>query len=301
MNTGDEMAQTMKIMYQGTEFLLRMSGTLIKETAMLIAALLHKQSEKPSVGKTNLLKMLKDGDTIKVLRFDERDLTAFCKLSKDFGFPVVPVKNRTGNELCHVLVREKDAELVNAALTELGFAKMRLQEHEKNAQGTPPLHYSTEPKSSSDRNKSETPRIGESAIPLLQTGDAQYGDFVPAYCYPPEVVHAEPPRPIPLLGDGLAHNAPPKDRKPDIILSPAEYMISDAALLKRQETEPLVFLQDPKTGVFEMLSPDKAAKWERPARSKNRKPSVKKALAKHAAQLKVQSKEIPAIRKAKER
>lgn len=353
MNAGDEMVQVMKIMYQGMEYTLKLSGAFLKNAAMLIAALLQKQGEKPSVDETNLIKMLQDGEPLKVLRFDEKDLTAFCKLSKDFGFPVVPIKNRTENELNNVLVREKDAELINAALQELGYAKMHLHEHEKNANGTPPKSYLNELENSLDNRRSETLRIGEgAAIPLLEAGDERHGDFIPTYCYPPDVVYAEQ-RPIPLLGDGEPHKPPtdvihaptpfiplltdsnraqrPRHRqmemrmagryvppkgfeRPDgkdksatqqkpakIILSPAEYTVSDAELMKKQETEPIVFLQDPLTGNFEMVMSNEPAKREHSPRNREHKPSVKKELAKHAAKLKEQARKEPVKQKAAER
>ena len=143
MNGGDAFEQTMKIVYQGTEITIKLVGQSAEKLAVLIAALLSKNQNKPTIGKTKLIKLLQDGQPLKVMTLKETDLNRFASLAKKYGVSFSPVKDIARNDgMLEVLVKETDSDRLSI-IQEL-LVKNQLGADEKNAQGAQPKIVSDE-------------------------------------------------------------------------------------------------------------------------------------------------------------
>ena len=83
MNTSGEAAdQVMRMMLNGTEVLLKLSGAGAKQTAVLLYLAL-KQQHKTS-GAARLSSMLRSGNPLKVYTFKDQDLKKFKEGAKEY-------------------------------------------------------------------------------------------------------------------------------------------------------------------------------------------------------------------------
>ena len=152
MNAGDAYEQVMKVTIEGAEITLKLLGKGAEKMAMWIAALLAQNENKPSIGKTNLIKMLKEGQPLKVASLQKEDLQQFAVLAKSYGIPFTPVANtERPNGMLDVLVRQGDADKIDLIFEKLALHHM--QEPEKNEIGAPPENSLTGP----DDKRSESP------------------------------------------------------------------------------------------------------------------------------------------------
>jgi len=168
MNAGDAYEQVMKVAIEGSEITLKILGEGAEKMAMWIAALLTQNQNKPSVGKTNLMKMLKEGQPLKVVSLQKADLQPFAMLAKNYGIPFTPVENtEQANGMLDVLVREGDADKINLIFERLA-AKHMQEQPEKNEFGAPPQSSLIERNDKLLENQSSESRPGESVnvLPL---------------------------------------------------------------------------------------------------------------------------------------
>ena len=113
MNTSGEAAdQVMRMMLNGTEVLLKLSGAGARQTAVLLYSAL-KQQNKTS-GAARLSSMLRSGKPLKVYTFKDQDLEKFKECAKEYGvlFCILKDKDKTDGGF-DVLVRAEDAAKLN--------------------------------------------------------------------------------------------------------------------------------------------------------------------------------------------
>lgn len=113
MNTSGEAAdQVMRMMLNGTEVLLKLSGAGARQTAVLLYSAL-KQQNKTS-GAARLSSMLRSGKPLKVYTFKDQDLEKFKECAKEYGvlFCILKDKDKTDG-VFDVLVRAEDAAKLN--------------------------------------------------------------------------------------------------------------------------------------------------------------------------------------------
>lgn len=113
MNPSGEAAdQVMRMMLNGTEVLLKLSGAGAKQTAVLLYSAL-KQQNKTS-GAARLSSMLRSGKPLKVYTFRDKDLEKFKECAKEYGvlFCILKDKDKTDG-VFDVLVRAEDAAKLN--------------------------------------------------------------------------------------------------------------------------------------------------------------------------------------------
>ena len=117
MNTSGEAAdQVMRMMLNGTEVLVKLTGSGAKNAAVLLYTILRQQ--KKTKGAARLESMLRSGKPLKVYTFRDSDLPKFKEVAKQYGilYTVLKEKDRTGG-IFDVMVRAEDESKI-ARITE---------------------------------------------------------------------------------------------------------------------------------------------------------------------------------------
>lgn len=116
MNTaGDAAEQTFRIVIEETEFVIRITGSLLKETIAMLYAV-SKDNKQNSVGKTNLSNMLKNCKDIRMFTVQKKDLDKFVEQAKNYGIyycALIDKKDKSNNGIVDIMVRGNDAPRVN--------------------------------------------------------------------------------------------------------------------------------------------------------------------------------------------
>ena len=117
MNTSGEAAdQVMRMMLNGAEVLVKLSGSGAKNAAVLLYSIAREQ--KKTKGAARLESMLRSGKPLKVYTFKDSDLPKFKEVAKQYGvlFAVLKEKDKTGG-VFDVMVRAEDESKI-ARITE---------------------------------------------------------------------------------------------------------------------------------------------------------------------------------------
>ncbi len=117
MNTSGEAAdQVMRMMLNGAEVLIKLSGSGAKNAAVLLYSIARQQ--KKTKGHARLESMIRSGKPLKVYTFKDSDLPKFKEVAKQYGilYTVLKEKDRTGG-VFDVMVRAEDESKI-ARITE---------------------------------------------------------------------------------------------------------------------------------------------------------------------------------------
>ena len=117
MNTSGEAAdQVMRMMLNGAEVLIKLSGSGAKNAAVLLYSIARQQ--KKTKGHARLESMLRSGKPLKVYTFKDSDLPKFKEVAKQYGilYAVLKEKDKTGG-VFDVMVRAEDESKI-ARITE---------------------------------------------------------------------------------------------------------------------------------------------------------------------------------------
>lgn len=116
LNTaGDAAEQTFRIVIEETEFVIRITGSLIKETIAMLYAI-SKDNKQSSVGKTNLSNMLKNCKDIRIFTVQKKDLDKFVEEAKNYGIyycTLIDKTDKSENAIVDIMVRGEDAPRVD--------------------------------------------------------------------------------------------------------------------------------------------------------------------------------------------
>jgi hypothetical protein len=107
--------QVVRMMLQGSEVILRLSG----EAALRIAPMIYSalKDGHTTKGKATLWEFLKSGKDQKLFRIPDEYLKAFTTASKKFGFPFVVLKDRSNKDgFTDIMVYATDASKVNRVI-----------------------------------------------------------------------------------------------------------------------------------------------------------------------------------------
>ena len=129
MNYGGEAAdQIVRYSLDGVEHTLRISGSIAKNLAVLIVAVMKDQ--KKTRGKTNLLRMLKEQKPMKFFSIPHDRLREFAREAKSRGLLYVVIRDKKNPELSEIMVFADDAAKVNRVLDQmnLDFVKAEVGE-----------------------------------------------------------------------------------------------------------------------------------------------------------------------------
>ena len=95
MNTGGESAELlMKMMLNGSEVLIRLTGSGAKNVAVLLYSVLREQNK--TKGSERLSNMLRSGKKLRVYTFQEKDLPKFKEVAKQYGILYTVLKDFQG-------------------------------------------------------------------------------------------------------------------------------------------------------------------------------------------------------------
>ena len=117
MNTSGEAAdQVVRMMLNGAEVLVKLSGSGAKNAAVLLYSIARQQ--KKTKGAARLESMLRSGKPLKVYTFKDSDLPKFKEVAKQYGilYAVLKEKDKTGG-VFDVMVRGEDENKI-ARITE---------------------------------------------------------------------------------------------------------------------------------------------------------------------------------------
>lgn len=103
--------QVVRMVLQGTEVVLRLSGQAAIEMAKMIYSAL--KNDATSKGKATLWEFLRSGRKQMVFEIPDEYINAFTKASKQYGFPFVILKNKDSDKgVTDIMVYESDASKV---------------------------------------------------------------------------------------------------------------------------------------------------------------------------------------------
>ena len=107
--------QVVRMMLQGSEVILRLTGeAALRIAPMIYAALKDGHTTK---GKATLWEFLKSGKDQKMFRISDEYLKAFTTASKKFGFPFVVLKDKSRTDgLTDIMVYATDASKVSRVI-----------------------------------------------------------------------------------------------------------------------------------------------------------------------------------------
>lgn len=160
MNPGTDAAETMfRMMLQGTEVAIRLTGTGAKNLAALLYR--YAQGDKRLKGAINLNKLLKSGDELTIVRIDQKELSEFKTLARKYGVLFSAVRDtRASDGMCDVFFKKKD------------YAKV---EHVVGKMDLTGLSHEREPVFNNPKNEYETV-IDENGEPKLKKERQQRND-----------------------------------------------------------------------------------------------------------------------------
>ena len=129
--------QVVRMVLQGSEVVLRLSGEAAINVAKMIYAAL--KGDRTSRGRATLWEFLKSGKDQKMFQIPDEYLKAFTTASKKFGFPFVVLKDKNNkNGLTDIMVYATDASKVNRVIETLSLTvkKVDMIKPEVKLEGT---------------------------------------------------------------------------------------------------------------------------------------------------------------------
>ena len=121
MSTSGETADLMvREGIQITESAVKLAGLGAKNLAALLIALANDNS-KPA-GKTNLKRLIHNGEELTIFSVKQEDLKVFHMESKRYGVLYYPIRNKVENTgTVEIMAKAKDARQINRVLERMGY------------------------------------------------------------------------------------------------------------------------------------------------------------------------------------
>lgn len=116
---GDAADQIVRYSMEGMEHTLRISGSIAKNLAVLIVAVLKDQ--KKTRGKTSLLRMLKEQRAMKFFTIPHDRLREFAGEAKSRGLLYVVIRDKKNPKSAEIMVFADDAAKVNRVLDKMNL------------------------------------------------------------------------------------------------------------------------------------------------------------------------------------
>ncbi len=121
---GDASEQVVRIMLEGTEVALKLTGSATKNVAAALYAV-YKDNKKVRKGKGSLTEILKDGKDTRIFRMETKDLTKFKRYAQKYGIRYAAIKETNSKDsLCDVIIKAQDVSRVNHVLGKMEYIKM---------------------------------------------------------------------------------------------------------------------------------------------------------------------------------
>lgn len=176
MNHGGEASdQVVRIMLEGTEIAMKLTGSATKNVAAALYAM-YKDNKKLKKGQCSLAEILKEGKETRIFRMDTKDLAEFKRQAKKFGVRYAAVKETGSKEnICDVIIKSQDIPRVNHVLKKMDYVTMSPPEALKE-NIDPKKENQQRNSSNTQKNKSE-----QSSKAKANTNDleSQLNDYSP--------------------------------------------------------------------------------------------------------------------------
>lgn len=143
MSTSGETADMMvREGIQITESAVKLAGLGAKNLAALLIALANDNQKL--AGKTNLKRLIHDGEELTIFSVKQEDLKTFHMESKRYGVLYYPVRNKVENTgTVEIMAKAKDARQINRVLERMGYpAPVRENDPAKKAKSRAPSENS---------------------------------------------------------------------------------------------------------------------------------------------------------------
>ena len=112
---GDAAEQVVRLSLEGTEVVLKLTGTAAKNIAAALYTILKNRDKNKIAGHQRLTAMLKSGKELKVFSVGEEHLKQFTKEAKRYGVVYCALKGTepTPDGLVDIMCRAEDASKIN--------------------------------------------------------------------------------------------------------------------------------------------------------------------------------------------
>ncbi|MGI6736176.1 MAG: PcfB family protein [Anaerovoracaceae bacterium] len=113
--SGDAAEQVVRLSLEGTEVVLKLTGTAAKNIAAALYTILKNKDKNKIAGHQRLTAMLKSGKELKVFSVGEEHLKQFTKEAKRYGVVYCALKGTepTPDGLVDIMCRAEDASKIN--------------------------------------------------------------------------------------------------------------------------------------------------------------------------------------------
>ena len=135
---GDAADEMVRMVLNGTEVAIKLTGSAAKNLAALLVA--WSKKEKKVYGKTTMMKLLKSGEPLQVLSMTKEQYSRFKGMAKKKVLYAPFLNKKRGDNKLDVVISEKSLPMVNHILKKIGYgevAKPEMQAEESKKKDTP--------------------------------------------------------------------------------------------------------------------------------------------------------------------
>ena len=135
---GDAADEMVRMVLNGTEVAIKLTGSAAKNLAALLVA--WSKNEKKVYGKTTMMKLLKSGEPLQVLSMTKEQYSKFKGMTKKKVLYAPFLNKKRGDNKLDVVISEKSLPMVNHILKKNGYgevAKTQSEVEETKKKDTP--------------------------------------------------------------------------------------------------------------------------------------------------------------------
>lgn len=135
---GDAADEMVRMVLNGTEVAIKLTGSAAKNLAALLVA--WSKNEKKVYGKTTMMKLLKSGEPLQVLSMTKEQYSKFKGMAKKKVLYAPFLNKKRGDNKLDVVISEKSLPMVNHILKKIGYgevAKTQPEVEETKKKDTP--------------------------------------------------------------------------------------------------------------------------------------------------------------------
>ena len=134
MNGGDAAEQMVRILLDGTETVVKITGEGARQLAAFLYAWAQQEPGKNPAqhGRTSMVRLLKSGQELQVFRLRKEEYAAFKPQARQYKLLYAALRNRRDPDgLIDVVVRTDEIPRVNHVLERLGYGSVQQGENSK--------------------------------------------------------------------------------------------------------------------------------------------------------------------------
>lgn len=134
MNGGDAAEQMVRILLDGTETVVKITGEGARQLAGFLYAWAQQERGKNPAqhGRTSMVRLLKSGQELQVFRLRKEEYAAFKPQARQYKLLYAALRNRRDPDgLIDVVVRTDEIPRVNHVLERLGYGSVQQGENSK--------------------------------------------------------------------------------------------------------------------------------------------------------------------------